>query len=111
MIHIWTDGSAIGSGRGKAGWSAILIASDGRGRIMGGYFPDATNNQMETEAVTQALRVLKNKSEDVVIHTDSQYVIFGVEKIKKRSCQKQMLSFGLHYPMLLEVTKSRLKKR
>jgi len=81
-VCIWTDGSSIRN-PGKAGWAAVLIFGQ-RGRVIGGYYPKATNNQMEIEAVIQGLNAL-TKPCTVSIHTDSQYVEHGVEKIKTGS--------------------------
>lgn len=74
QVHLWTDGSGTTQGN-PGGWAFVLIAA-GHKRIVSGYARDATNNQMEMTAVLEGLRLLKRPCE-VVIHTDSQYVMYA----------------------------------
>ena len=77
MIEIYCDGSSIGN-PGPGGWGAV-VADHARAKELGGYEKATTNNRMELTAAIESLRILKNTSE-VVIHTDSRYVINGSTK-------------------------------
>lgn len=77
-IQIYTDGSSRGN-PGKGGWAAILISGDHRKEISGG-FKLTTNNRMELMSVICALEALKTNNHDIVIYSDSQYVVNSVEK-------------------------------
>lgn len=58
------------------GWGALLRQGRHEKVLYGGE-PDTTNNRMELMAVIQALKALKRRC-DVVVHTDSQYVMKGM---------------------------------
>lgn len=79
QIHIWTDGGMYKSNPGPGGWAAVLTFN-GQAKVIGGCTPATTNNAMETEAVAGALNALKRPCQ-VVIHTDSEYVRKGLNKI------------------------------
>ena len=74
-VVIYTDGACSGN-PGPGGWGSILIYNSHRKELSGGE-RDTTNNRMEMMAVIQALESLK-RSCDVVIHTDSTYVMKGM---------------------------------
>ncbi len=78
-IIIYTDGSALGN-PGPGGYGAILETEDKKYRkeLAQGYIK-TTNNRMELLAVIVALEALKNTS-DVLIWSDSKYVVDSVEK-------------------------------
>jgi len=78
LVEVWIDGSCIGN-PGPGGWAAVLV-TDGKARLLGGHVAKATNNQMETRALREALATLKVPCE-VVVFTDSQYVILGLQKV------------------------------
>ncbi|MDR3093060.1 MAG: ribonuclease HI [Bacteroidales bacterium] len=78
LITIYTDGSALGN-PGPGGYGAILIAGSYRKEISQG-FQRTTNNRMELLAVIIALETLKIPKSQVLIYTDSQYVVNAVEK-------------------------------
>lgn len=81
IIEIYTDGSCLGN-PGPGGWGAILLCK-GHKKEISGNKPDATNNQMELQAVIEALKILKRPSQ-IIIYTDSQYVKNGLTSwIKK----------------------------
>ncbi|MBO5997362.1 MAG: ribonuclease HI [Alphaproteobacteria bacterium] len=74
-IDIFTDGACSGN-PGVGGWGAILRYGKNEKELSGGA--DATtNNQMEMQAVIEALKALKEPC-DVVLTTDSQYVVRGM---------------------------------
>ena len=79
-IHIYTDGSALGN-PGPGGYGIIIewvvkgyIKEFSRG------FKYTTNNRMELWAVIDALEKLKKKPMDVLVISDSKYVIEAVDK-------------------------------
>jgi len=78
LIHIWTDGG--GRNPGVGGWAAFLT-DNRRGKIFGRFEGKTTNNRSETRAVILGLTKLRRPSE-VLIHTDSMYVIRGINKLK-----------------------------
>lgn len=81
-ITVSTDGSVITQGRrlgrdrGSGGW-AFLIHETGEEKY--GSAPNVTNNQMELQAVIEALRQAP-PSPSIKIRTDSQYVYDAIEK-------------------------------
>src|SRR3989344_3991827 len=75
-IIIFTDGSSLGN-PGPGGWGAIV--SDGKIVVeLGGREAHTTNNRMELTGAIEALKSIKGKKGDAVIHTDSRYVINGI---------------------------------
>ena len=77
-ITIYTDGSSRGN-PGPGGYGSILIYKDIKKEISGGY-RYTTNNRMELMAVIAALQVLKKKKLNIIIYSDSSYVVNTVEK-------------------------------
>ena len=75
IVHIFTDGACKGN-PGPGGWGAILIYDDHRKEIKG-FENNTTNNIMELTAVIEALKSL-NRSCDIIITTDSNYVKNGI---------------------------------
>lgn len=78
IVHIWTDGSVNGN-PGPGGWAALLTCKNSA-RLVGGCLAHATNNIMETVAISEALGFLTTPC-SVIIHTDSQYTIFCMRKV------------------------------
>lgn len=78
QITVYTDGSALGN-PGPGGYGIVLIAGKHRKELSGG-FRKTTNNRMELLAVIIALETLKNPGSQVVIYSDSSYVVDAVEK-------------------------------
>ena len=74
-IEIFTDGACRGN-PGPGGWGVLLIAGERRKTMYGGE-RDTTNNRMELTAAIEALNAL-NGSRKVTLHTDSKYVMEGV---------------------------------
>ena len=77
-IIIYTDGSAKGN-PGKGGYGVVMIFGNHRKEISEG-FELTTNNRMELLSVIVALENLKKQNIDVVIYSDSKYVVNAVEK-------------------------------
>jgi ribonuclease HI len=78
QLTIYTDGSSRGN-PGKGGYGAVLHWGDVTKEISQGY-RRTTNNRMELMAVLAALQLLKRDSLDIIIYTDSQYIVNSVEK-------------------------------
>ncbi len=76
-IDIFTDGACSGN-PGPGGWGAILRSGLHEKEISGGEFA-TTNNRMEITAAIRALHTLKHSS-DVIIHTDSRYLMDGATR-------------------------------
>lgn len=76
-VLIFTDGSARGN-PGAGGYGVILKYKNHVKESFGG-FSRTTNNRMEIMACIEGLRMLKQPS-DVVIFTDSQYIVNGISK-------------------------------
>ena len=77
QVIIYTDGACSGN-PGPGGWGVILRYRGTEKELSGGA-PETTNNRMELTAVIEALKALKREC-DVVIHTDSRYVMDGVQQ-------------------------------
>lgn len=77
QITLFTDGACSGN-PGCGGWAAILRYKAHEKELCGAE-KDTTNNRMELTAVIEGLKAL-NESCEVVIVTDSQYVVNGIEK-------------------------------
>ncbi len=76
-IVVYTDGGCLGN-PGPGGYGVIIIAGETRIELAEG-FRLTTNNRMEMMACLAALRALKTHA-DVVLHSDSRYVINGINK-------------------------------
>jgi ribonuclease HI len=77
-ITIYTDGSSRGN-PGPGGYGIVLISGNHRKELSEG-FRKTTNNRMELLSVIVALEQLKQPGSEVVIHSDSKYVVDSVEK-------------------------------
>ncbi len=77
-ITIYTDGSSRGN-PGPGGYGVVLMAGKHRKELAGG-FRKTTNNRMELLAVIVALETLKGDGHNVLIFSDSKYVVEAVEK-------------------------------
>lgn len=78
MIQIYTDGACKGN-PGAGGWAAILKHKSYRKEISGGCRL-TTNNRMEILAVIKALSCLKQDGQQIIVYSDSQYVVNAIEK-------------------------------
>ena len=77
-IIIYTDGAASGN-PGPGGFGVVLKAGVYRKELMAG-FRRTTNNRMELLAVIVGLEALKQPGWQVVVYSDSRYVVDAVEK-------------------------------
>lgn len=78
MIEIFTDGASSGN-PGPGGYGVVLRAGKHYKELSEG-FRKTTNNRMELLAVIKGLEALKTPNQDVVICSDSKYVIDAIEK-------------------------------
>lgn len=72
-IHIYTDGACSGN-PGPGGWGAVLLSGKHIKEIFGAE-KGTTNQRMELQAVLEALKVLKVEGREVVVFSDSAYVV------------------------------------
>ena len=77
-ITIYTDGAAKGN-PGKGGYGIVLRSGKHRKELSEG-FRLTTNNRMELLAVIVALESIKKSGEEVLVYSDSKYVVDAVEK-------------------------------
>lgn len=84
-VYIYTDGACSGN-PGPGGWGAILKYGNAQ-KELSGADELTTNNKMELTAVIMALRALKEPCE-VILTTDSKYVVDGIEKGWAKSWQR-----------------------
>lgn len=78
MIIIYTDGASKGN-PGPGGYGVVLKYKAHRKEMSEG-FRRTTNNRMELLAVIKGLEALKGEGHDVLIYSDSKYVVDAVEK-------------------------------
>ena len=80
IIEIFTDGSSLGN-PGPGGYGVIIKYREKQKKFSAGY-KLTTNNRMELMAVIQAIKMLNDfaKEKEIVIYSDSKYVIHAVEK-------------------------------
>jgi ribonuclease HI len=76
-VIIYTDGGCLGN-PGPGGYGAVLLYKGHRKELSDGYRL-TTNNRMELLGAIVALEALKSRTK-VSIHSDSQYVVNGIEK-------------------------------
>ena len=76
---IFTDGSSLGN-PGAGGYAALIYEEDVLKKELQEGFYHTTNNRMELWAVIAGLKSLPEGRHDVCIYTDSQYVVYAVEK-------------------------------
>jgi ribonuclease HI len=77
-IIVYTDGSSRGN-PGPGGYGIVMLSGSYRKEISQG-FKLTTNNRMELLGVIVALETIKIDNSQVVIYTDSKYVVDSVEK-------------------------------
>ena len=106
MIELYTDGASSGN-PGPGGYGAILRSGKHYKELSEG-FRKTTNNRMELLAVIKGLEALKSPGQNVMIYSDSKYVIDAIEKrwvngwLQKGFAGKKNKDLWLRY---LEVSK------
>ena len=78
LICIYTDGASSGN-PGPGAYAAILQCQKYSRELVQG-FRKTTNNRMELWAVIAGLEALKKENQQVVVYSDSRYVVDAVEK-------------------------------
>lgn len=78
MIEIFTDGASSGN-PGPGGYGVILRSGKHYKELSEG-FRKTTNNRMELMAVIKGLEAIKTPNQQVMIFSDSKYVIDAIEK-------------------------------
>ena len=78
QLIIYTDGSSRGN-PGPGGYGAILQYGSTKKELSAGY-RRTTNNRMELMAVIAALQALKKEGLNIVVFSDSQYVVKAVQE-------------------------------
>jgi ribonuclease HI len=112
VIELFTDGASSGN-PGPGGYGAILRAGQHYKELSEG-FRKTTNNRMELLAVIKGLEALKNPNQDVIIYSDSKYVIDAIEKrwvygwLQKGFKDKKNKDLWLRYLELAKLHKIRL---
>jgi len=77
-IAVYTDGGCINN-PGPGGYG-IVIVDGGMVRERSGGFRLTTNNRMELMACVVAFRELSGTEDTIILHSDSSYVVNGMEK-------------------------------
>ena len=77
-VLVYTDGGCLNN-PGPGGYSAIIQAG-GEEKVLSGGFELTTNNRMELMACIVALRELEGSGRTVLLHSDSSYVVNGIDK-------------------------------
>ncbi|MGI5911672.1 MAG: ribonuclease HI [Syntrophomonadaceae bacterium] len=72
-IVIYTDGACSGN-PGPGGWGAVLLYGE-RIKEISGSDSSTTNQRMELTAVVEALKALKVTNWDIVVYSDSAYIV------------------------------------
>lgn len=77
-ISIYTDGSSRGN-PGPGGYGIVMLSGEHRREIAEG-FRHTTNNRMELLSVIIALEQIKGTGHQVLVYSDSKYVVDAIEK-------------------------------
>ena len=79
-VYLYTDGSSLGN-PGPGGYGIILewVGMSYKKEFSAG-FSRTTNNRMELLAVIKGLELLKKSPMEVIVYSDSKYVVDAVEK-------------------------------
>ena len=78
MIEIYTDGAS--SGNPGPGGYGVILRSGGHYKELSAGFRKTTNNRMELLATITGLEAIKSIDQEVLIYSDSKYVIDTIEK-------------------------------
>lgn len=84
---IFCDGSSLGN-PGPGGFGAVVVRTHHVVTEVGGAEKKTTNNRMELTAAIAALRELENAEGDLIIYTDSAYVLNGATEWYRGWIQK-----------------------
>ena len=90
-IHIYTDGSSRGN-PGPGGYGTIL-EYQGKTKELSEGFRLTTNNRMELLAVIVGLEEIKDSKHQIIIYSDSKYVVDAVNKNWVFNWEKNNISY------------------
>lgn len=76
---IFCDGASKGN-PGPGGWGAIVHLPSGEVLELGGHEKNTTNNKMELTAAINALESLTDNRHEIILNTDSSYLVNGITK-------------------------------
>ncbi len=113
QVIIYTDGASRGN-PGPGGYGIIMQWGQVSKEFSKG-FRKTTNNRMELMAVIVALQQLKREGLDIVIHSDSTYVVNAIEKgwlhgwIKKGFKDKKNPDLWMQYYQLAQKHRIKMK--
>lgn len=117
-IIIYTDGSSLGN-PGPGGFGAVIWFQENDTVLeIGESSPEmTTNNRMEITAAIESLLAIADKSGDVTIFTDSEYLLQGItkwiygwmQKGWKTADKKSVLNQDLWQRLLLLVEEQKKK--
>jgi ribonuclease HI len=106
VVTMYTDGAARGN-PGPGGYGVVLLSGTHRKELSAG-FQCTTNNRMELMAVIVGLEALKAENCQVIIYSDSKYVVDAVEKgwiwgwVKKRFKDKKNADLWMRFLKVYE---------
>ena len=78
QVIMYTDGASRGN-PGPGGYGTILMFNEKRKELSQG-FRHTTNNRMELMAVIEGLKALKKPGLNVIVYSDSQYVVKAIKE-------------------------------
>jgi len=113
MIELYTDGASSGN-PGPGGYGVVLRAGQHYKELAAG-FRKTTNNRMELLAVIAGLEALKKPGQDVLVYSDSKYVVDAVEKkwvfgwLNKGFAGKKNKDLWLRFLQLYKIHKVRFQ--
>lgn len=109
------DGACSGN-PGPGGWGAVIASPKGGVKELGGHEENTTNNQMELQAVIEALRLMRKYEGNLAIISDSLYVLKGItqwiwawRKNDWKSKSGEEISNQSHWKKLAELVSDRKK--
>lgn len=81
-IEIYTDGSSIDNGKPTCvgGWSCVFYIGKKMYVRYGHLTAPSSNNRAEITGVLYAITTLQDKPWSITIHSDSQYVVKGINE-------------------------------
>ena len=77
-IYLYTDGSSRGN-PGPGGYGVVLKCGTHYKELSEG-FEETTNNRMELMAVIVGLEAIKRENAEVIVYSDSKYVVDAVNQ-------------------------------
>lgn len=91
IVELFTDGACAGN-PGPGGWAALLRRGS-RERLIAGGDQATTNNRMELTACVEGLAAIRRPCK-VLVTTDSQYVVRGIQEWLPRWRARQWRTAG-----------------